>query len=372
MTKMKVPFMNLARQNQALKSQYLQAFERVVDSGGFILGAEVKKFEQEFAGYQGTRYCLGTSSGTTALHLALAACGIGPGDEVITVTNTFIATVEAIVHSGARPVLVDMDPDTYLLDPGRLEAAVTSRTRAIIPVHLYGAPAPMDEILKVTDRNGLAVIEDAAQAHGTEYKGRRVGGFGRAAAFSFYPGKNLGALGDAGAVTTNDTGLYEKMLLLRDHGSAKKYYHDYVGFNYRMDALKGALLSIKLGCLDRWNDIRRDRAALYRRRLAGAGLMLPVEPAGARHVYHLFVVQVPERERLIGLLSERGVATGIHYPIPVHRQKAFEYLGYGPGSFPAAEQAAPRILSLPLCADITEEEVEYVCESLKECLEKVG
>ena len=366
---MTIPFMNLARQNQALKAEYTAAFERVLQSGGFILGKEVSAFEEEFAAYQGVAHCLGTSSGTTALHLALVALGIGPGDEVITVPNSFVATAEAIAHSGAQPVFVDIDPDTYQMDAGLIEKALTRRTKAIMPVHLYGAPAPMERIVKIAHKHGLEIIEDAAQAHGPGLNGKRVGGFGRAAAFSFYPGKNLGALGDGGAVVTNDSALHEKMRLLRDHGSARKYYHEYIGYNYRMDALKGALLSIKLRHLDNWTAIRNQRVALYRELLAGTTLKLPVEPHGARCVYHLFVVQVEARGKMIEFLNGRGVSTGIHYPVPIHLQKAFSGLGYKAGDFPVTERAAERILSLPLCADITEDEVRQVCQAVIEGLQ---
>ena len=297
---------------------------------------------------------------------------MGAGDEVITVANTFVATVEAIVHCGARPVLVDIDPATCLIDLAGIERAVTSRTKAIVPVHLYGAPAPLQEIMEIAGRHGLAVVEDAAQAHGAALDGRRTGTWGRAAAFSFYPGKNLGALGDGGAVVTADPELHEKMKLLRNHGSARKYYYDLVGYNYRMDTLTGALLGIKLPHLERWTENRRRRVALYRELLAGSEARPLEEPAGSHHVYHLFVVRVPGRDRVMKFLAGRGVQTNIHYPLPVHQQKGYAWLGYGSGAFPESEKASAEILSLPLCAHIKEAEVEYVCEQLKLALKETG
>jgi len=369
---MPIPFMNLKRQNDALADEYHEALKRVLESGTFFLGQEVARFEEQFAAFQQVKHCLGTSSGTTALHLALAACGIGPGDEVITAPNSFIATAEAIAHCGARPVFVDVDGDTHQMDAERIESAVSERTRAIVPVHLYGCPAPMEEIMAVARRRGLLVVEDAAQAHGACLGECRVGNFGHAAAFSFFPGKNLGALGDGGAVVTNDPQLYARMHLLRNHGSPRKYHHELVGFNYRMDAFTGAVLSLKLGHLEHWTESRCRRAALYLRELKDSGLKLPVIPAGARHVFHLFVIQSPQREKLIEFLKNRGIATNIHYPVPIHLQPAFAALGHSPGDFPVAEETAGKILSLPLCADITEEEVLQVCEAVKEWLSNVS
>ena len=365
---MPIPFMNLKRQNDALANEYQQILKRVLDSGMFFLGKEVANFEEEFAAFHRVEHCLGTSSGTTALHLALTACGIVPGDEVITVPNSFIATAEAIAHCGARPVFVDVDSDTYQMDPDRIESAITERTRAIVPVHLYGCPAPMEEILAVARRHGLVVVEDAAQAHGARLGELSVGSFGKAAVFSFFPGKNLGALGDGGAVVTDDPDLYGKMRLLRDHGSPRKYYHELVGFNYRMDAFTGGVLSLKLSYLERWTDRRCDRAALYLKELENTGLKLPVIPAGAKHVFHVFVIQTPQRDKLIEFLNNRGIGNNIHYPVPIHLQPAFAGLGYNKGDFPVTEEAAEKILSLPLCADITGEEVRQVCAAVKEWL----
>jgi dTDP-4-amino-4,6-dideoxygalactose transaminase len=303
------------------------------------------------------------------LHLALHACGVGPGDEVITVPNSFAATAEAIVYCGARPVFVDVDSDSYLMDPSKLESAITNHTKAVIPVHLHGSLAPMEEIMAIADAAGLTIVEDAAQAHGAEIGGRRAGAFGSVATFSFYPGKNLGALGDAGAVVTNDEELYEKMRMLRNHGSKRKYNHEMVGFNYRMDAFTGAVLGIKLAHLEDWTRVRRDRAGLYSLLLEGTGLKLPVEKTGRRDVYYVYVVELERRDELIGYLAERGIQAIIHFPVPLHLQNAFAGLGYGPGSFPVAEKAASRIVSLPLCAEITEDEVGEVCRTLREFLE---
>jgi dTDP-4-amino-4,6-dideoxygalactose transaminase len=366
---MPVPFMNLKRQNNALAEEYHRILGRVLESGAFFLGKEVAKFEEEFAEFQGVKHCLGTSNGTTALHLALTACGIGHGDEVITVPNTFIATAEAIAHCGAKPVFVDICPRTYQMDPERIEQAVTERTRAILPVHLYGCPSPMEEIMLVAERHGLTVVEDAAQAHGARIENQSVGAFGKAAAFSFFPGKNLGALGDGGAVVTNDPELYEKMRLLRNHGSPRKYYHDLVGFNYRMDAFTGGVLSLKLSYLGQWTERRCNRAALYLEELKNTGLQLPITPEGLKHVFHVFVIQTPQRDKLMEFLNSRGIGANIHYPLPIHFQRAFAHLGYSRGDFPVAEEASERILSLPLCADITEDEVLQVCTAIKQWLE---
>ncbi|MEA1996607.1 MAG: DegT/DnrJ/EryC1/StrS family aminotransferase [Gemmatimonadota bacterium] len=365
---MQIPFMNLKRQNDALIEEYLAAVRRVIEGGVFILGPEVEEFERSFAAWQGVRFCLGTSSGTTALHLALAACGIGPGDEVITPCNSFVATAEAIAQCGARPVFVDVDKETLLIDPTLIEAAVTPRTRAIVPVHLYGCPTAMKPIMEIAQKYDLYLIEDAAQAHGASIEGKGAGGFGHAGIFSFFPGKNLGALGDGGAVVTNDEKLYAKMRSMRNHGAQRKYIHETVGFNYRMDAVKGATLSIKLRHMDRWTEKRLARVELYLELLAGASIRLPVVPPGVKHVFHLFVVRTRARDRLAGFLKERGIATNIHYPVPIHQQKAFAHLGYSRGDFPVAEEASGEILSLPLCADITEDEVREVCRAVKDGL----
>jgi len=361
---MSIPFMNLKRQNAALREELLTAAGRVIDHGAFIQGPEVKAFEAAYAAFQGTAHCVACSNGTSALHLALAAAGVGPGDEVITVPNSFVATAEAVLHCGARPVFVDVQPDTLLMDPLRVEAAITPRTRALLPVHLYGCLAPMDELCAIARKHNLLVLEDAAQAQGAELHGKRAGSFGLAAGFSFYPGKNLGALGDAGAVVTSDEALAERMRLLRNHGAVQKYWHEIPGYNYRMDSLTAAFLSVKLPHLERWTETRRARAALYAQELAGSGLVLPVEPSGARHVWYVYAVRTGRRDELAAYLKERGIDTVIHYPLPIHLQKAFTFLGYGPGDFPVAERSAQQVLSLPLCADITEDEVRQVCAAV--------
>ena len=366
---MQIPFMNIKRQNDPLRPEYEKAFSRVMDHGRFILGPEVRKFEENFAAAHGAKYCAGTSSGTTALHLALASAGVAAGDEVITAVNTFAATAESICHCGAVPVFVDMHPDTYTLDISKIESAVTPKTKAIIPVHLYGCPADMDPILDIARKHSLIVIEDAAQAHLATYKGHSIGSLASAAAaFSFFPGKNLGALGDGGAVTTNDSTLYETILKLRAHGSPRKYYHDLVGYNYRMDSFTGAVLDIKLAHLENWTEIRRKNAAQYRALLDGLPLKLPYVPDYAGHSFHLFVVQTDDRERLAVVLKEKGVETNVHYPLPLHLQKAFACLGYREGEFPVCESAAEKILSLPLCAHISGEEIAYVAKCLREVL----
>ena len=335
--------MNIKRQNDPLRPEYEKAFSQVMDHGRFILGPEVQEFEKNFAAAHGAKYCVGTSSGTTALHLALVAAGVAAGDEVITAANTFAATAESICHCGAVPVFIDMHPDTYTLDVSKIEPAITTKTKAIIPVHLYGCPADMDTILEIARKHNLIVIEDAAQAHLASYKGRSIGSLeSAAAAFSFFPGKNLGALGDGGAVTTNDITLYETMIKLRAHGSPRKYYHDLVGYNYRMDSFTGAVLDIKLAHLDEWTKKRRKNAALYFELTDDLPLRMPLVPDYAGHSFHLFVVQTDERERVADALKEKGVETNIHYPLPLHLQKAFAYLRYKEGEFPVCESAAEK------------------------------
>jgi len=355
---------DLGRQLVRIRAEVDEALARVLDSTAFILGPEVRRFEEEFARFVGVRHAVGVGSGLDALRLAMRAAGIGPGDEVITVANTFIATVLAIIEAGARPVLVDCTPDTMLIDPDAVERAITPRTRALLPVHLYGQMVPMGPILDIARARGLAVIEDAAQAHGAAERSGRAGAVGLAGCFSFYPGKNLGAFGDGGMVTTDDEGLANRIRTLRDYGQTRKYRHEVAGCNSRLDSMQAAILRVKLRHLDDWNEDRRRAAARYREGLAET----PLVPAGARpdatHVYHLFVVRCPDRDGLARDLNERGIATGIHYPVPVHLQPACADLGFGPGSFPVAEAAAGEILSLPLFPEITEEEVDGTCEAV--------
>ena len=359
-----VPFVDLQAQYRAIKSEIDAAIARVLDTSAFILGREVEAFEAEFAAYVGARFCVGVNSGTAALQVALTACGVGAGDEVIVPANTFFATAEAVSTAGATPRFVDVTAAASTIDPAEIEAAITPRTRAIIPVHLYGQAADLDPIFRLAARHNLVVIEDAAQAHGAEYKGRRVGALGRAGCFSFYPGKNLGAYGEGGAVTTDDEEVARRVRLLRDHGSERKYHHEIVGYNFRLEGLQGAVLGVKLKHLDRWNEMRRGHAARYAELLAGSGLELPREMPYARHVYHLYVAQTEARDALQEHLRAAGIQTGIHYPVPVHLQPAYAALRYSAGDFPVTEQQARRVLSLPMFPELTDEQVKRVAETI--------
>lgn len=363
---MKIPFVDLRSMHMEIRNELQEVFDRVLDKSAFVLGSEVLQFEQDFAAYVGTEHCVAVNTGTAALHLALAALEIGPGDEVITVPHTFIATAEAISAVGARPVFIDIDPVSFTMDPALLEAAVTSKTRAIIPVDLYGQVADMDAILAIADHHGIPVIEDACQAHGAEYKGRKAGSFGVAGCFSFYPGKNLGACGEGGAVTTNDAELARKVRLWRDHGSAKRYEHIFPGLNMRMEGLQGGILSVKLRHLDRWNDQRRMAASEYHAALAATELEVPMEMPYNRHVYHLYVVQSPKRDQLREQLTEAGIESGLHYPTPLHLQEAYRFLGYKQGDFPVTEALKDRILSLPMHPGIQSEAITRVVSQLRE------
>ena len=364
---MKVPFVDLRSLHAGIQQELREVFHRVLDQSTFVLGPEVQRFEEEFAAYVGTRYCVALNTGTAALHVALAGLEIGPGDEVITVPHTFIATAEAITAVGARPVFVDIDPVTYTMDPALLEAAITPRTRAIIPVDLYGQVADMDSIVSIANRHGIPVIEDACQAHGAEYKGRKAGTFGVAGCFSFYPGKNLGACGEGGALTTDDAGLAQRARLWRDHGSSKRYEHVFPGLNMRMEGLQGGILSVKLQYLDRWNDQRRAAAAMYGAALVDSDIETPVELERNRHVYHLYVVQSNNRDELRESLSRLGIESGLHYPTPLHLQQAYRSLGYERGAFPVTERVASRIVSLPMYPGISAEAIEHVAAGVKEC-----
>jgi len=370
--KMRVPFDALERRYRAIADELDRAIKGVLSSGRYILGENVAKFEEEFARYCGTRYAVGISSGTAALHLALLACGVGPGDEVITAANTYIATIFAISYVGAKPVLVDIDPETYTLDVNQVERAVTARTRAIIPVHLYGQCADMDPLLELAESHDLRVIEDAAQAHGAEYKGRKAGSMGDIGCFSFYPSKNLGACGDGGAAVTDDEELYEKLRVYRYMGQPKKHLHMVIGYQERLDELQAAILRVKLRYLDRWNEQRRKWAALYDRLLADSEVVLPKERPYGRHVYHLYVIRVKGRNRdaVKARLAEAGIETQIHYPTPAHLQPAYADLGYAKGSFPITEGYSEEILSLPLYPELREEEIMTVAQELKLALEQ--
>jgi len=364
---MRIPGANLRAQHEALRADLLAAFARVLDASAFVHGAEVEGFEREFAAYCGVAHAVGVANGTDALALALRALGVGRGDSVAVPAFTFAATVEAVYHVGAQPLLVDIDPGTFTLDPEafrRCVGAATSPLRAVIPVHLYGQPAAMDDIIAVAAAQGCAVIEDAAQAHGARYHGQRTGGLGTVACFSFYPTKNLGALGDAGAVTTRDGGVAARLRLLRDHGQSGKYEHAIVGFNSRLDGVQAALLRVKLPHLDRWNACRQSLAALYRRALSAVpGITLPATAAGGEHVYHLFVVRCADRDGLQAHLAAHGIAAAVHYPHPLHLQAAFPGLG-APGDFPAAEAAAREVLALPLYPELSEEAVAGIGETV--------
>jgi dTDP-4-amino-4,6-dideoxygalactose transaminase len=352
-----IPFVDLKAQYSAIEEEVIEAVRGVLESAQFIGGEGLASFERDFAAYCQVRHARGVASGTDALHLALRALGIGPGDEVITTASTFIATAAAILATGARPVFVDIDPDTYTIDPLLIERAITDRTRAILPVHLFGQPADMAPIKEIARRRGLHVVEDAAQAHGAEYQGARVGSLGDVACFSFYPGKNLGAYGDGGAVTTNSDAIAERIERLRDHGRIGKYCHAEVGFNSRLDALQATVLRVKLRWLDRWNADRRRAAEWYNLELAGSGLKVPLVRAGSTHVYHLYVVESDEREALQSTLEAAGVATGIHYPLPLHLQPALRSLGYGRENLPLSQSMAGRLLSLPMFPELTRKQV---------------
>ena len=361
---MMVPFVDLRAQHAPLNEAIERVFRELMTRGDFIMGAAVERFETEYAAYIGARHAIGVGTGLSAIELALRAFDVGPGDEVITPANTFIATVLAIMAVGATPVFVDMDAATYGIDPGAIDAAITSRTKAIVPVHLYGQPVDLDAVLAIANRHHLIVIEDAAQAHGARYKGRRAGSIGHAAAFSFYPSKNLGALGDGGMVTTSDDRAATKLRLLHNYGQRVKYDHAIAGTNSRLDTLQAAVLSIKLPHLDGWNAARRRHADAYSARLAGA-VQTPAAADGVEHIYHLYVIQTPEREALEQRLKGRQIHTGIHYPVPAHLQHACAGLGYKPGDFPVTEAAAPRILSLPLFAELTDAQSDHVVDTVR-------
>ena len=366
---MQVPFLDLKAHHDSMRGELETAIREVMDSNAFAGGPFVAKFEQDFATFCGAADAIGVGNGTDALWLSLLALGIGAGDEVITVPMTFMATAEAISYSGAKPVFVDIDERTYTLDPDLLERAISPRTKAIIPVHLFGQAADMSAILEIAQRRGLPVIEDACQAHGAEYRGRKAGSLGTAGCFSFYPGKNLGALGEAGAVVTNNEELRNKIQMLRDHGQAKKYHHALIGWNARMDGIQGAALRVKLKHLDRANQARRANARFYDQHLAEVEeVILPTEAEYARHVYHLYVVRVQDRERVLQAMANRGIACGIHYPIPVHLQEAYRFLGHRKGSFPVAERCADEFLSLPMYPELTATQMGAVVHELKTLL----
>lgn len=362
---MKIPLVDLKAQYLSIKNEIDGAIKEVIESSSFILGKELEKFEGEFASYCNVKYAIGTSSGTTALHLALCALGIGENDEVITVPNTFIATSEAISHSGAKVKFVDIDEGSYTIDVQKIENAIDKRTKAIIPVHFYGQSADMDPILEIARRYNLKVIEDAAQAHNGEYKNRRIGSLGDIACFSFFPGKNLGAYGDAGMIVTNDSEIAEKVRLLRNHGRKEKDLHIVEGYNYRMDTLQSAILSVKLKYLDGWTDKRRNNAQLYNKLLFDSNVVTPEEMSYAKHVYHIYAIRTKNRKELIEKLKVNNISTGIHYPIPLHLQPAYKYLNYKRGDFPITEKISEEILSLPIFPELTMEQITFISELIK-------
>ena len=362
---MNVPFLNLKIQYESIQNEIQNAITQVIEKTAFAGGPFVAQFEEDFARFCGCRHAIGVGSGTDALWLSLTALGIGAGDEVITVPDTFIATAEAISFCGAKPVFVDVAPDTYNMDPCRLEAAITPDTKAIIPVHLFGQMADMDPIIAIADKHGLPVLEDSAQAHGARYKGRRTGSIGAMAAFSFYPGKNLGAYGEGGAVTTDDPDLDHKVRMLRDHGSDKKYYHDMLGYNARMEGIPGAVLGVKLKHLDDWNAERNRVARKYDELLKGLPLTRPNSDPNYEQVYHLYMIETERRDELQKYLGEHKIPTIIHYPVPIHFQKAFDHLGYRGGDSPITEKLVGEILSLPIYPEMTDDMVGCVAERIK-------
>ncbi|MBS3917354.1 MAG: DegT/DnrJ/EryC1/StrS family aminotransferase [Deltaproteobacteria bacterium] len=393
---MEIPFLDLKIPHRELEEELVQVFRDGLRNASFIGGMQVESFEKEFAQFCETQHCIAVNSGTDALRFALIAAGIGPGDEVITVPNTFIATTEAISQTGATPVFVDIDERTYNIDPNKLEdylknrlqppaSSLQPRPRAVLPVHLYGQPADMDSIQEIADRYGLMVIEDACQAHGALYHSKKddqwkkAGSMGLASAFSFYPGKNLGACGEGGAVTTNDEGIAQKIRMLRDHGQAKKYYHEFEGYNGRLDAIQAGILRVKLRCLNEWNEKRRHNASLYTQLLLPytlhstpntrhLSLITPHEPEWAKAVYHLYIIRTKKRDELQKYLSENGIHTGLHYPVPLHLQGAYANNGFKKGDFPVTEEVSSEILSLPMFPQLTEQQIRYVADNIKQFL----
>lgn len=362
---MKIPLIDLQKQFKKIKKEIKTVFNDILKDQQFILGPYVKKFEKSFAEYCNVKYCVGLNSGTTALYLALKVYNIGPGDEVILPPNTFIATAEAISICGAIPVFVDIDEKTFNIDPGKIEGAITEKTKAVIPVHLYGQCADIDAVNQIAKKYKLIVIEDACQSHGAEYKKRKAGSLGDIAAFSFYPGKNLGCYGEAGAITTNNNKVAETVRLLRDHGAKEKYHHEIIGSNFRMEALQGAVLFVKIRYLDEWTRLRRKNAKIYNNMLdREIDFILPFEHKDNKHVYHLYVIRTPNRDTIIEKLRRAGISTGIHYSIPLHLQRAYSFLGYKLGDFSVAERLSAEILSLPMYPELKKSEISYVVRKL--------
>lgn len=364
-----IQLINLAAQYRTIAAEVGRAVTKVIQDGDFILGRELQLFEEEFADFCGVKYAVGVDSGTSALELILRAYEIGPGSEVILPANTFIATALAVSHVGASPVLIDVSPRSFTIDVKEIERAITPRTKAVIPVHLYGNVAPMDPILQLAEKRGLIVIEDACQAHGATYHRRRAGSMGHAAAFSFYPGKNLGGYGDGGMIVTNDQAVAKHLQMLRNYGQTEKYHHLLRGYNRRLDTLQAAVLRVKLKHLERWNAARRWNAVIYGRLLEGSGVALPSEIPGVVSAWHLYVIRVVQRDALRDHLAGQGISTGIHYPVPIHLQPAYQNLGYHRGDFPVTEASANRILSLPMYAELTHHQVEFVAESIRDFMQ---
>jgi dTDP-4-amino-4,6-dideoxygalactose transaminase len=361
-----IPLVDLKAQYQSIKAEINAEVGKVLEDATFILGPAVKAFEETFAAYCHNQHCVAVNSGTSALHLALLAAGIGAGDEVITVPFTFVATVAAIEYAGARPVFVDIDPVTYTMDPAKVEAAITPRTKALMPVHLYGHPADMDPLLDIARRRGLVMIEDAAQAHGAEYKGRRAGSLGEIAAFSFYPGKNLGAYGEGGAVVTGRKDWADRIRLLRDWGAPRRYHHELKAFNYRMEGIQGAILNVKMKYIEQWTEARRQHAADYDRLLASADVQTPTARPDSRHVFHIYAVRSANRDVLAEKLTGKGIGVGLHYPFAIHELPAYADLGYKAGAFPESERAAREELSLPMYPELSREQLQFVAGALND------
>ncbi|MEW5800014.1 MAG: DegT/DnrJ/EryC1/StrS family aminotransferase [Bacteroidota bacterium] len=363
---MQIPFLDLKAQYQSIKNEVNPAIQQVLDNTAYILGKSVADFEKTFAAEHNVKHCIAVGSGTDGNHLALWALGIGPGDEVIIPANTFIATAWGATLCGATPVFVDCHPESYNIDPSKVESAITPKTKAIVAVHLYGQPADLDPLRDIAKKHNIYLVEDAAQAHLAEYKGKRIGGLSTIASFSFYPGKNLGAYGEGGAVTTNDDVLARKVRLFRDHGSEKKYYHETLGHNYRMDGIQGAVLGVKMKYLARWTESRRKNAEKFHTALRGISqIILPKEMNHAKHVYHLFVILAERRDELMKYLNEHGIATGLHYPVPLHLQECFKGLGYSKGDFPFTEAYASKLLSLPMFAELNDDHIDYIASTVK-------
>lgn len=363
---MEVPFLDLSFHNSPVNGEIENAINAVIAKNAFSSGPFVQTFEQEFAAFCGAKHCVAVNSGTSALHLALLAHGIQPGDEVITVPNTFIATAWAATYCGAKPVFVDVDPQTWLINCNLIEEAITPHSKAILPVHLYGQAADIDLINAIAEQHGLAVIEDGAQSHAGRYNGQKIGGLGNTTCFSFYPGKNLGAYGEGGAVVTDDDDIAQQIRILRDHGQSAKYHHKVIGFNYRMDGIQGAILSVKLKYLQEWTDQRNKIAKKYQQELSGIdGLQLPYISDNAISAFHLYVIMSDRRTKLIEYLKEQGIVTGLHYPIPIHLQKAYQNLGYGEGDFPVAEMNAAKCISLPIFPGLTDQQIDHVCRHVR-------